>query len=81
MTQGREPDSTRNDAGADLAGEQQLASTGPPTGISAPLLASTVIAALGGLLFGFDTAVISGTACRTIRSTPCFNVMRERAHP
>lgn len=25
------------------------------------LLASTVVAALGGLLFGFDTAVISGT--------------------
>ena len=25
------------------------------------LIASTVVAALGGLLFGFDTAVISGT--------------------
>jgi hypothetical protein len=29
--------------------------------ISAFLLRSTVVAALGGLLFGFDTAVISGT--------------------
>lgn len=29
--------------------------------LTAALLASTVIAALGGLLFGFDTAVISGT--------------------
>jgi len=29
--------------------------------LSAPLLKSTVVAALGGLLFGFDTAVISGT--------------------
>jgi hypothetical protein len=29
--------------------------------LSRTLLASTVIAALGGLPFGFDTAVISGT--------------------
>jgi len=29
--------------------------------ISVFLLRSTVVAALGGLLFGFDTAVISGT--------------------
>ena len=29
--------------------------------ISGPLLFSTIVAALGGLLFGFDTAVISGT--------------------
>lgn len=32
-----------------------------PGGLALPLLASTIIAALGGLLFGFDTAVISGT--------------------
>jgi SP family arabinose:H+ symporter-like MFS transporter len=29
--------------------------------LSPPLIRSTVVAALGGLLFGFDTAVISGT--------------------
>ncbi len=29
--------------------------------INAYLLKSTVVAALGGLLFGFDTAVIAGT--------------------
>jgi hypothetical protein len=28
------------------------------------LIKSTIVAALGGLLFGFDTAVISGTAAR-----------------
>jgi MFS transporter, SP family, xylose:H+ symportor len=32
-----------------------------PTTISGPLLFSTIVASLGGLLFGFDTAVISGT--------------------
>jgi len=34
--------------------------TSPPK-LTGPLARSTVIAALGGLLFGFDTAVISGT--------------------
>ena len=29
--------------------------------LNATLMKSTVVAALGGLLFGFDTAVISGT--------------------
>ncbi len=29
--------------------------------LSAPLILSTIVAGLGGLLFGFDTAVISGT--------------------
>ena len=29
--------------------------------MNAHLLKSTVVAALGGLLFGFDTAVIAGT--------------------
>ena len=29
--------------------------------LNATLIKSTVVAALGGLLFGFDTAVISGT--------------------
>jgi sugar porter (SP) family MFS transporter len=29
--------------------------------LSAPLVKSTIVAALGGLLFGFDTAVIAGT--------------------
>ena len=36
-------------------------SSQPPGGLALPLLGSTIIAALGGLLFGFDTAVISGT--------------------
>lgn len=32
--------------------------------VNAPLVKSTVVAALGGLLFGFDTAVISGTTAQ-----------------
>ncbi len=35
--------------------------TAAPAGLSAVLLRSAIVAALGGLLFGFDTAVISGT--------------------
>src|SRR5881275_844802 len=41
--------------------------------LSASLLKSTVVAALGGLLFGFDTAVIAGTTAdltRTYALTP-----------
>jgi SP family arabinose:H+ symporter-like MFS transporter len=33
----------------------------PPRTVTAVVLASAVVAALGGLLFGFDTAVIAGT--------------------
>jgi sugar porter (SP) family MFS transporter len=39
--------------------------------LNAPLARSTVVAALGGLLFGFDTAVISGT---TAALTSQFNL-------
>ena len=41
--------------------------------LNATLLKSTVVAALGGLLFGFDTAVISGTTSaltQTFQLTP-----------
>lgn len=33
----------------------------PRASLTAPLIGSAIVAALGGLLFGFDTAVISGT--------------------
>jgi sugar porter (SP) family MFS transporter len=45
-------------------GETAAARPGPLAGggrLSAPLLRGTIVGALGGLLFGFDTAVISGT--------------------
>ena len=61
MSQDPESGSTRKDAGGEVGQDKRLASTRVPRGLAAPLLASTVIAALGGLLFGFDTAVISGT--------------------
>jgi MFS transporter, SP family, xylose:H+ symportor len=46
-------------SGPNVAGSDAFKPTGG--GISGPLLFSTIVAALGGLLFGFDTAVISGT--------------------
>ena len=46
------PSSAANDSGVVVA---------PRARLSAALLGSAVVAALGGLLFGFDTAVISGT--------------------
>lgn len=36
--------------------------------LSGPLLKSTIVAALGGLLFGFDTAVIAGTTAGLTKS-------------
>jgi MFS transporter, SP family, arabinose:H+ symporter len=36
-------------------------STAPPRMLNSYLLRSSLVAALGGLLFGFDTAVIAGT--------------------
>jgi SP family arabinose:H+ symporter-like MFS transporter len=42
--------------------------TGKPIAVNAYLLKSTIVAALGGLLFGFDTAVIAGTT-RALSST------------
>ncbi len=36
--------------------------------LTGPLLKSTIVAALGGLLFGFDTAVIAGTTAGLTRS-------------
>jgi sugar porter (SP) family MFS transporter len=41
--------------------------------LTGPLIKSTIVAALGGLLFGFDTAVIAGTTAgltQTFRLTP-----------
>jgi MFS transporter, SP family, xylose:H+ symportor len=39
-----------------------IATAAPPrASLTGPLIGSAVVAALGGLLFGFDTAVISGT--------------------
>src|SRR6478609_5975257 len=36
--------------------------------LTGPLVKSTVVAALGGLLFGFDTAVIAGTTAGLTKS-------------
>jgi SP family xylose:H+ symportor-like MFS transporter len=44
-----------------LEGGDPLAHDPAPSRLTGTLLASTLIAALGGFLFGFDTAVISGT--------------------
>jgi hypothetical protein len=44
------------------------------------LLKSTVVAALGGLLFGFDTAVIAGTTRERIRQIEA-KALRKLRHP
>src|SRR5215471_14149265 len=36
--------------------------------LTGPLVKSTIVAALGGLLFGFDTAVIAGTTAGLTRT-------------
>ncbi len=38
-----------------------MMATDPTTGLNAATVKSSIVAALGGLLFGFDTAVIAGT--------------------
>ncbi len=42
-------------------GGGQASSPAPPASLTPTLIVSALVAALGGLLFGFDTAVISGT--------------------
>jgi sugar porter (SP) family MFS transporter len=43
-----------------MGSNADLASQSRPSGLSSVLVLSTIVAALGGLLFGFDTAVIAG---------------------
>jgi hypothetical protein len=44
-----------------IPGQQTVAQPGDNTRLNALLIRSVAVGALGGLLFGFDTAVIAGT--------------------
>ncbi len=54
-----------------IPGSQTAAQPGGSTRLNALLIRSIIVGALGGLLFGFDTAVIAGT---TQQLTQVFNL-------